>query len=112
LNDETILHYPLIVAEVQVESHQIKDTLGRMGLSFNIGLEVGNIETLKHYVDRGLGIALLSGLCLTKSDRARFETVEVPSDIGGETNYGAILRKDKSMTRPLTTLLQLLGIEQ
>ena len=59
-----------------------------------------------------MGIALVSGLCLTKSDRARFETVELPTDTGGETSYGAILRKDKSMTRPLTTLLQLLGIEQ
>ena len=112
LNDETILHYPLIVAEVQVESHLIKDTLARMGLPFNIGLEVGNMETLKNYVARGMGIALVSGLCLTKSDRARFETVALPTNIGGETNYGAILRKDKSMTRPLTTLLQLLGIEQ
>ena len=52
LNDETILHYPLIVAEVQVESHLIKDTLGRLGLPFNIGLEVGNMETLKNYVAR------------------------------------------------------------
>jgi len=112
LNDETILRYPLIVAEAQVESQHIKDMLGRMDLPLNIGLEVGSIETLKHYVDRGLGIALVSGLCLTKSDRARFEIVEVPADLGGETTYGAILRHDKSMTRPLTALLQLLGVEQ
>jgi len=112
LNDETILRYPLIVAEAQVESQHIKDTLGRFGLPLNISLEVGNFETLKHYVDRGLGIAMVSGLCLTKSDRVRFEIVEVPVELGGETTYGVILRKDKSMTRPLRTLLQLLGIEQ
>jgi DNA-binding transcriptional LysR family regulator len=112
LNDETIQHYPLIVAEAQAESEHIKNILGRLDLPINIGLEVGNFETLKHYVGRGLGIALVSGLCLTKSDRERFETVEIPADLGGETSYGVILRKDKSMSRPLSTLLQLLGIEQ
>ena len=112
LDDETILRYPLIVAEAQIESHHIKETLGQMGLALNIGLEVGSYETLKHYVERGLGIALVSGLCLTKSDRVRFESVELPAELAGETTYGTILRKDKSMTPPLTTLLQLLGVDQ
>ena len=110
LNDETILQYPLTVVEAQVESQHIKQMLARMGLPFNIGLEVGNYETLKHYVSRGLGIALVSGLCLTKSDHARFEIVKIPVDFGAETSFGVILRKDKSMSPPLKTLLQLLNI--
>lgn len=112
LNDKTIRHYPLIMDETQVESEHIKNVLGRFDLPINVGLEVGNFETLKHYVQRGMGIALVSGLCLTKSDRERFEVVEVPVDLGGETIYGVVLRKDKNMTSPLTTLLQLLGIDQ
>lgn len=111
LNDETILRYPLIVSEAQVESNLLKDTLGRLNLPLNIGLEVGTFETLKHYVARGLGIAVVSGLCLTKADRMHIETVEVPAELGGETTYGVILRQDKNLNKPLSALLRLLGVE-
>ena len=112
LNDETILRYPLIVAEAQVESRLLKDTLGRLNLPLNIGLEVGTFETLKHYVARGHGIAVMSGLCLTKADQTLFDTVEVPTELGGETTYGIIVRHDKNLNAPLLTLLQLLGVKQ
>ena len=112
LNDETVLRYPLIVSEAQVEGRLLRETLGRLDLPLNIGLEVGTFETLKHYVARGLGIAVVSGLCLTKADRTHFEIVEVPAELGVETTYGVILRRDKNLNRPLTTLLQLLGVEQ
>lgn len=112
LDDETILRYPLIVSEAQIESHLIKDTLGRLNLPLNIGLEVGTFETLKHYVARGLGIGVVSGLCLTKANGTHLEAVQVPAEFGGETTYGVILRGDKSLNRPLSTLLRLLGVEQ
>lgn len=111
LNDETIRRYPLIVSEAQTESHLLKDTLDRLNLPLNIGLEVGTFETLKHYVARGLGIAVVSGLCLSKADRTHFETVQVPAELGGETTYGVILRHDKSLNKPLSTLLRLLGVD-
>ena len=112
LNDETIQRYPLIVSETQIEGNLLKETFGRLNLPLNIGLEVGTFETLKHYVARGLGIAVISGLCLTKEDRANLVAIEVPGEFGGKTVYGVILRQDKSLTRPLTTLLRLLGLEQ
>ena len=112
LNDETVLRYPLIISEVQIEGRLLKETLGRLNLPLNIGLEAATFETLKHYVARGLGIAVVSGLCLTKADRTHFEIVEVPAELGVETTYGIILRRDKNLNRPLMTLFQLLGVEQ
>ena len=111
LNDETVLRYPLIVSEAQMEARVLEETFGRLGLPLNIGLEVGTFETLKQYVERGLGIAVVSGLCLTKEDHVRLETIEVPRKIGGETTYGVILRNDKNKSRPLVSLLRLLGID-
>lgn len=111
LDDETVLRYPLIVSEAQVEAQVLKETFGRLNLPLNIGLEVGTFETLKQYVARGLGIAVVSGLCLTKEDRTHLETIEVPEEIGGETTYGVILRHGKNVSRPLASLLQLLGVE-
>ena len=111
LNDETVLRYPLIVSEAQVEAQVLKKTLGRLNLPLNVGLEVGTFETLKQYVARGLGIAVVSGLCLTEADHVHLETIEVPQEIGGETTYGVILRNDKNRSHPLLSLLRLLGIQ-
>lgn len=112
LNDETISRYPLIVSEAQIESRLLKDTLGRLKLPLNIGLEVGTFDTLKHYVARGLGIAVVSGLCLTEADRAQFDAVQVPEKFGGETTYDLILRLDKCMNKALSALLRMLGVHQ
>ena len=60
----------------------LKDALERLGLPLNVGLEVSTIDTLKHYVALGLGIAAISGLCLSDDDRTQFEMLEVPADIG------------------------------
>ena len=107
LNEETIRHFPLIVSENQLEGRLLRESLERYGLPLNIGLEVSSFDTLKHYVARGLGIAAVSGLCLTDGDRSQFEIVEVPTDLGADSNYGIILRHDKHLTAPLKTLMRL-----
>ncbi len=107
LDEETVRRYPLIVSEVQLEGHLLKDALERLGLRLNVGLEVSTIDTLKHYVALGLGIAAISGLCLTDDDRTQFEMLEVPADMGAESTYGVILRQDKHRSAPLETLIRL-----
>jgi len=107
LNEETVRRYPLIVSEVQLEGDLLKDALERLGLPLKVALEVSTIDTLKHYVALGLGIAAISGLCLTDDDRMQFEMLEVPADIGAETTYGVILRRDKHRSAPLETLISL-----
>ena len=102
-----VRRYPLIASEVQLEGRLLKDSLERQGLSLNVGLEISTIDTIKHYVALGLGIAAISGLCLTDDDRSQFETIEVPADIGAESTYGIILRQDKHRSAPLETLMRL-----
>jgi DNA-binding transcriptional LysR family regulator len=107
LDEETVHRYPLIVSEVQLEGHLLKDALQRFGLPLNVGWEVSTIDTLKHYVALGLGIAAISGLCLTDDDRTQFEMIQVPIDIGADSTYGIILRHDKHHLPPLETLIRL-----
>ncbi len=109
LDKNTARRYPLIVSEVQLEGHLLKDALKRLELPLNIGIEVSTIDTLKHYVSLGLGIAVVSGLCLTENDRSQLELLEVPADIGSETTYGIIVRNDKHRSGPLKTLIRLLN---
>lgn len=110
LNAETMGRYPLIVAEVQLEGYLIGETFARHGLPLHIAMEVGTFETLKHYVARGLGVAVVSGLCLSDGDRARLEIVPIPAELGGAATYGVVVRHDKHRGRLLDDLLRLLGV--
>ena len=108
LNEETIRRYPLIVAEVQLEGYVVKETFAHLKLPLNVGMEVGSLETLKRYVSRGLGIAVVSGLCVTEEDRFRLEVVPIPSELHADAYYGTVLRHDKHQSQLLKDLLRLL----
>jgi DNA-binding transcriptional LysR family regulator len=108
LNEETIRRYPLIVAEVQIEGYVVKETFERLKLSLNVGMEVGTLETAKRYVSRGLGIAVVSGLCVTEEDRSRLEVVAIPSELDADAYYGTAIRHDKHQSPLLKDLLRLL----
>jgi DNA-binding transcriptional LysR family regulator len=108
LNEETIRRYPLIVAEVQIEGYVVKETFERLKLPLNVGMEVGTLETAKRYVSRGLGIAVVSGLCVTDEDRLRLEVVAIPSELDADAYYGTVLRHDKHLSPLLKDLLRLL----
>ncbi len=111
LNEETLSRYPQVVAEIDNrEQLRVRDTLERLGLPFNVALEVGNIETVKHYVAHGHGLAVVSGMCLSREDKAIFHIIEVPEDFEGETTYGVLLHRDKYISSALRTLLTLLEV--
>jgi DNA-binding transcriptional LysR family regulator len=111
LTEETLSRYPQVVAEIDnQEQIRVRDTLERLGLPFNVALEVGNFETVKYYVARGHGLAVVPGMCLSREDEAIFHIIEVPEDFEGETTYGVILRKDKYISSALRTLLTILEV--
>lgn len=111
LNEETLLRYPQIVSEIDDQDQdRVKEGLERLGLPFNVALEVGNIETVKFYVARGHGIAAVSGMCLTREDESKFHIIEIPDEFEGEFTYGVILREDKHISPSLRGLLTLLEV--
>ncbi len=108
LKEEVLQRYPLIVGEIEEHGqNRIREGLEQLGLPYNIGLEVGNIETVKHYVARGHGLAAVSGVCLSREDEAIFHIIEIPEARQGETTYGVILRDDKHLSSSLRGLLDL-----
>jgi len=83
----------------------------RRGLPFNVILEAGSIETVKHYASQGHGLAIVNSACLTPEDKKVFHLIEFPDEIDHHTDYGVILRQDKYFSSALNTLLTLLGAE-
>ena len=111
LTDETLSQYPQVVAEIEnLEQLRVRNTLERLGLPFNVALEVGNFETVKYYVAHGHGLAVVPGMCLSSEDEAIFHIIEVPEDFEGETTYGVLLHRDKYISSALRSLLTLLEV--
>lgn len=111
LNEDTLLRYPQIVGEIDGEErNRVREGLERLGLPYNVALEVGNIETVKNYVARGHGIAAVSGMCLSPEDESIFHIIEISEEFEGDTTYGVILRKDKHISSSLRVLLTLLEV--
>lgn len=109
LNEDTIRRYPLIVGEVQLEGGVLEETFARLRLPLNIGMTVGTLDTVKRFVERGLGIAVVSGLCVTAEDRLRLDVVDVPKEFHADTTYGVVLRRAKHRGVLLRDLLRLIS---
>jgi len=109
LSDAMTGRYPLIILEVQREDQRLRQAFESHKVPFTIALEVTTIDTLKHYVARGLGVAVISGFSISPEDRARLEVIAIPDEFGGSTTYGVVLRRDKHRTKLLKDLTAILG---
>ncbi len=109
LTPETIDRFPLIAPEHGDATHaHIRAALARLNLPYNIALEVGTTETVKHYVRLGLGVAVISGVCVTPNDAETLDMVEVPGRFGGTSTYGYVLRREKYLSQPTRAFLSIL----
>ena len=106
--DGTAGRYPLVIMEAQREDARLEQAFAEHGLPFNVGLEVSTVDTLKHYVARGLGIGIVGGFAITREDHARLDVIPIPVEFGGTTTYGVTLRRDKHRTALLKSLLRAL----
>ena len=112
LDEKAVSRYPLIVSEAQRDPHSLlSETANRLGFRLNVCMEVTTVDTQKHYVAMGLGIAAVSKLCIQEEeDGHRLEIVDVPSDVAAESTTGVVVRKDKHLSGPLRGLLSALGV--
>lgn len=61
------------------------------GLKLNVRLQAGGWEVIKKYVELGLGISIVTGICLTPRDRV----LRIPMDDYFPTRtYGVVLRRN------------------
>ena len=111
LTEKILRRYPLVVAETDDPNHDpIRRVLQKRGLPYQVSLEAGTFETLKHYVAQGHGLAVVSGLCLTEAESPALTAIQIPEELWTGTTYGVVLRGDKHLTQTLKHFLSLLGI--
>jgi DNA-binding transcriptional LysR family regulator len=104
LND--IVPFPLILyREGTVVRRAVEGKLIESKLPYEIAMEMDGAETIKQYVEIGLGISVLTSLALTERDKDRF-SLSVVSNIFGKIDYGLYYRKDKYITAAMKQFIE------
>ncbi|HRN61315.1 MAG TPA: LysR family transcriptional regulator [Luteimonas sp.] len=74
---------------------------------YTVALEVGGWEVIKQYVAMGMGISILSSICLTDADRGRLVTRPLDRFFPARS-YGVVMRKGKLPTPQARAFMDLI----
>jgi DNA-binding transcriptional LysR family regulator len=93
---EDISPHGLILPPRHLSTWSVVDTAFRQhDLDYHVTLEAGGWEVVKKYVELGLGISIVSGICLTGAERL----VAIPVDrYFPKRTYGVVIRRGKFLT--------------
>lgn len=80
------------------------------GLDCRVAQQVDDWELIKHYVAMGLGISIVSDICLNATDRKRLATCNLRKYFPAHV-YGAITRRGVSLSPQAQALMELIEAE-
>lgn len=98
--------YPLILPPQHLTTWRVVDyVFHKYQLSYRVAVEVGGWEVIKRYVEAGLGISIVTGVCLT----GREPLAAFPFNrYFPRRTYGVVLRKGKLLSPPAARFLELI----
>lgn len=101
-----ISHHGLLLPPRHLTTWRIVEKVFREhGAPFNVRIEAGGWEVIKKYVELGLGVSIVSGICLKPQDRLFRYAL---SDWFGERTYGIVTRRGKFLSPQARRFLELL----
>jgi len=74
---------------------------------YTVALEVGGWEVIKQYVAMGMGISIVTALCLNDGDRDKLAT-RAMSDYFPSRSYGVVVRRGKALSPQARAFVELI----
>jgi DNA-binding transcriptional LysR family regulator len=74
---------------------------------YQVAIEVGGWEVIKEYVAMGLGISIVTGICISEADRARL-AVRNMRQYFPQRSYGVVMRKGKFLSAEARAFIDLI----
>jgi DNA-binding transcriptional LysR family regulator len=103
-----IAQYPMITYERGLVSRDVIDHVFQgVNLDVEVVMEATNSETIKRYVELGVGVSIIPKIALMPTRERRLEVISVDRYFG-KSQYGVILRKGKHITSWAKNFLLLL----
>lgn len=83
----------LILPPRRLSTYQMIDMVFRKHqLPYRVALEVGGWEVIKRYVGHGMGISIVTSICITEGDRQRLAMRDM-SEFFPQRSYGVVMRR-------------------
>ncbi|MGD8310208.1 MAG: LysR family transcriptional regulator substrate-binding protein, partial [Chromatiales bacterium] len=101
-----IAEYGLVLPPRHLSTWRMVDLVFRKhGLDYHVVLEAGGWEVIKRFVELGLGVSIVTSICLTDRDRV----ARVPLDAYFPTRtYGLVIRRRKHLSPQAQHFLHML----
>jgi DNA-binding transcriptional LysR family regulator len=98
LSLEDLSPYGLILPPKRLTTYRMVDLVfQRNRVPYTVALEVGGWEVIKQYVAMGLGISIVTAICLTDADRTRLAARSLAKWFPARS-YGVVTRKGKVLS--------------
>ena len=95
---EDLSPYGLILPPKRLTTYRLIDLVfQRNRVPYTVALEVGGWEVIKQYVAMGLGISIVTSICLTDADRTRLAARSLAKYFPARS-YGVVMRKGKFLS--------------
>jgi len=92
---EDLSPYGLILPPQRLSTYRLVDLVFQQRqVPYHVAIEVGGWDVIKEYVAMGLGISIVTGICITEADRQRL-AVRNMKQFFPQRAYGVVMRKGK-----------------
>lgn len=105
---EDLSPYGLILPPKRVVTYRLVDLVFQQNrVPYTVALEVGGWEVIKQYVAMGMGISIITSICLTDADRDRLAARSL-SQWFPARSYGVVVRKGKYLSPQARAFIELI----
>jgi len=105
---EELSPYGLILPPQRLTTYRLVDLVFQQRrVPYRVAIEVGGWEVIKQYVAMGLGISIVTGICLTDDDKARL-AVRNMRRYFPQRSYGVVVRKGKYLSTHARAFIDLI----
>ncbi|TNJ32750.1 LysR family transcriptional regulator [Arenimonas terrae] len=105
---EDLSPYGLILPPRRLTTYRLVDLVFQQRrVPYTVALEVGGWEVIKQYVAMGLGISIVTAICLTEADRTRLVARSL-ADYFPPRSYGVVMRKGKYLSPQARAFIDLI----
>jgi DNA-binding transcriptional LysR family regulator len=95
---EDLSPFGLILPPQRLTTYRLVDLIFQQRkVPYRVAIEVGGWEVIKEYVAMGLGISIVTGICIGENDHARL-AVRNMSAYFPQRTYGVVMRKGKYLS--------------
>jgi DNA-binding transcriptional LysR family regulator len=77
-------------------------------LNYRVALEAGGWEVIKKYVELGMGISIVTSICITDDDKDKLATIPLDQYFP-ERSYGVVLRQTKFLSPQARKFIEIMA---